>query len=360
MSAHHNTRAWTRPTRRVLLLGATVVGLVGCGGGGSSSHGATGTAGTTATSTAQAAPTRGTPTVVAGIPFAGNLTLDRHGGLWVGSGAGGKTPSDGVWYVPPGGRPRQVIKGLPLPFGLAWVGNRLYVGHGVTPTSGAVTLYEGFDGQRFSRHHDVLRGLPIGHHSVGTIVAGPQGRLFVGVGAVRDNSGPPGRVLSFGPDGGQPLVEATGLRSAFGLAFAGPQLLVTDNGRDDLGRSRPRDELNEFDPRGSAPDFGFPGCYDQGGSACAGKRPPFVTFAPHSSPTGVGVKGSVAYVAENGSSFSHHPTGNAVVRVDLRTGDQSVFWRSPVEHDPSGAAVGPDGNLYVTLYASGKVVRFPL
>jgi hypothetical protein len=29
-----------------------------------------------------------------------------------------------------------------------------------------------------------------------------------------------------------------------------------------------------------------------------------------------------------------------------------------VGHDPLGAEIGPDGALYVTLFVSGKVVRF--
>jgi glucose/arabinose dehydrogenase len=351
MSAHRSTALLG-----VLLPVAAAASLAGCG---ASSHGNTTGAGTTATSPARTPPAHGAPVVVARIPFAGNLTFDARGRLWVGSGAG-KPSTDGVWLVPKGGRPREVIQGVLLPFGLAWKDDRLYVGHAVTLTEGAVTVFEGFDGRRFKSHHDVLRGLPIGHHSVGTIRSGPGGRLFVGVGARHDNSGPAGRIVSFTPDGGTPVTEATGLRSAFGLAFDGNRLLVTDNGRDDLGRLRPRDELNVFDPAGPVVDFGFPGCYNQGGGACAGTRRPFVTFAPHASPTGVGVKDGVAFVAENGSSFSKDPTGNDVVRIELRTGEKGVFWRSPIQHDPSGLAVGPDGNLYVTMYASGEVVRFSL
>jgi glucose/arabinose dehydrogenase len=350
MSAHPST-----VLSRVLLPAAAAAFLAACG---SSSHDNTSSAGTTATTSTRPPAAHGTPSPVAQIPFAANVAFDPRGRLWVGSGAGGKT--DGVWLAPKGGRPREVIQGLPLPFGLAWEGDRFYVGHAVSRTEGAVTVYEGFDGQRFARHHDVVRGLPIGHHSVGTIQPGPGGKLFVGVGAPNTDSGPPGHVLSFSPDGGTPVTEATGLLSAFGLAFDGSRLLVTDSGRDDLGRSRPPDELNSFDPSGPVVDFGFPGCYNQGGSPCAGITRPFVTFAPHSGVAGVGVKDGFAFVAQNGSSFSKNPRGNDVVRIDLKSGDQSVFWRSPVQHDPSGLVVGPDGDLYVTLYSSGKVVRFTL
>ena len=47
-------------------------------------------------------------------------------------------------------------------------------------------------------------------------------------------------------------------------------------------------------------------------------------------------------------------------RVDLLTGGRSPLWKSPVAHDPLGAAIGPDGDLYVTLFLSGKVVRFSI
>ena len=105
-------------------------------------------------------------------------------------------------------------------------------------------------------------------------------------------------------------------------------------------------------------DFGFPGCNGQGGPACAGTRAPVAGFPAHASSDGLAVDGRWAYVAENGSSFAAAPTGNDVRLVDLRTGKSSIFWRSPVEHDPLGAAIGPDGSLYVTLFVSGRVIRF--
>ena len=84
---------------------------------------------------------------------------------------------------------------------------------------------------------------------------------------------------------------------------------MTDTGRDDLGPFRPPEELNEFNPAGPVVNFGFPGCYGQGGQACAGMRPPLATFGAHASPAGVAVKGDVAFVVENGSSFRAEPDG---------------------------------------------------
>ncbi len=301
-----------------------------------------------------------TPVVVAsGLRFPANLTFDQHGGLWFTSSFRGHNPTDGVWYIPLGGKPRHVVTGL-VATGLVWDGNRLFVAETTTPGTGRITVLEGFNGTRFTSERTRLDGLPVGQHVIGSIALGPDGRLYIGLGAAGDHSGPPGHVVSFAPGSGQPIVRATGVRSAFGLAFYDRLLLVTDTGRDDLGPFRPPETLDEFDPVGPVVNFGFPACYGQGGAACKGVRPPLATFAAHATPAGVAVRGDVAFVVENGSSFVQNPSGSDIQRVDLRTGQHTVFWRSPVKHDPVGAAIGPDGNLYVTLFASGEIVRFKL
>lgn len=131
---------------------------------------------------------------------------------------------------------------------------------------------------------------------MGSIVPGPDGRLFVRAGAV--SGGPTGRVLSFAPGGHTPVVEATGLNSAIGLAFAGPRLLMTDAGRNDLGPFRPPEEVDAFGPSGPVVDFGFPACYGQGGRACVGTRGPLTKLPAHAASAGIAVAGDVAYVAE--------------------------------------------------------------
>ena len=115
-----------------------------------------------------------------------------------------------------------------------------------------------------------------------------------------------------------------------------------------------------FEPGGAVVNFGFPKCYGQGGHACAGFKAPLVTFPSHSSPEGIVVKGDVAYVADYGSSVVRSPAPSEIVRVDLRTGRHSVFWRAPHQNDLVGLAIGPDGDLYATLLATGEVVRFDL
>src|SRR3954447_18248378 len=299
------------------------------------------------------------PKVVArGIPLATNVVFDPAGGMWVTSGAGGANASDGVWYVPAGGKPRHVVRKLKTALGLRWAGGTLYVAHITSPSNGRVTAFTGFDGKRFAKRSIALDGLRVGRHTMDSIVQGADGRLYVGVGSTFDNRGRPGRVVSWVPGRHTPRLEATGLRNPYGLAFHGTDLLVTDNGRDDLGQTEPPDELDVFDPAGSVPDFGFPGCWGQGGAACAGTVAARTRFPAHASTDGVAVKGGFAWVAQNGSTIRSHRVGSDVQRVDLTTGRRTRIWKARVEHDPLGAAIGPDGDLYVTLFVSGRIVRF--
>ena len=73
--------------------------------------------------------------------------------------------------------------------------------------------------------------------------------------------------------------------------------------------------------------------------------------------------GPSAFVTRFGSTFRENPTGGDVVRVSLaRLGRRST---APVQRfatgfghqEPLGAALGPGGALYVSLWKSGRVVR---
>ena len=221
----------------------------------------------------------------------------------------------------------------------------------------------------------MVDGLPVGRHRLDSIVAGPGGRLYLGIGSESDHdpssSELAGTVVSFRRSGGGLRVEARGLRNPYGLAVApgGRRLLVSEHGRDDLGLRAPPDELNLVDPRGRARSFGFPGCWGQGGAPCRGAVAPLARLAPHSAPGAVVVArrfgrwGPSAFITRFGSTFRENPTGGDVVRVSLaRLGRRPT---APVQRfatgfghqEPLGAALGPGGALYVSLWKSGRVVR---
>ena len=324
-------------------------------------------------------------TVARGVGQPTNIAFDARGRIWTTSAGYVNAGSDGVWVTPrAGARPRHVIRRLYTALGLAWFRGELYVSY-VTPYSdridpvhrrGRIDAFSRFDGRRFHRRRTVLRNLPVGAHNVDSIAVGPHGRLFAGIGAPTNAQRPRARlsatVISFLPNGHSVRVEGRGFRNPYGLAFVpgGSQLLVSENSRDDLGPFRPPDELNVVDPQGPPRAFGFPGCFDQGGRACAHSVAPLARLAPHASADGLAVArrfgryGLSAFIAENGSSFAQNRTGSDVVRVALRrrgrhlSAHPTVFARGFREHDPLGAAMGPGGALYVTLFGSGRVLRF--
>ena len=328
---------------------------------------------------AGAAPALPGQIVAAGIPYASNVTFDARGGMWATSGAPFSQNGDGVWYVAhAGARPVHVIRGTLTALGLTWFRGRLYVASTLSRVTGIVARYSGFDGRRFAHRRVVIPAISIGRHGLGTIAPGPKGRLYLGVGAEQDRLAggheTSGTVVSFKGDGSDLRIEAKGLRGPFGLAFVPgtASLLVTDNGRDDLGLHRPPDELDLVrDVTRAAPDFGFPDCYDQGGRACSGTAAPLALLPAHAGVGGVAVtgdwggRGLTAFVAESGSVVGGVDAGREVRRIELRrrpgggydaTG--SVFATGFGEQDALGTAIGPGGALYVTLWGTGAVVRF--
>jgi glucose/arabinose dehydrogenase len=328
-----------------------------------------------------AAPTPAPPgqLVASGIPFATNVTFDARGGMWVTSGAPFTQAGDGVWYVAhAGAKPVHVIRGTLTALGLTWFRGRLYVASTLSKVTGIVSRYSGFDGRRFAHRRVIIPAISIGLHGLGTIAPGPNGRLYLGVGAEQDRLAgghvTSGTVVSFKGDGSDLRIEAKGLRGPFGLAFVPgtASLLVTEDGRDDLGRHRPPDELNLVrDVTRAAPDFGFPDCYDQGGRACATTTAPIALLPAHAGVGGVAVtrdwggRGLTAFVAENGSLVPGVDAGLEVRRIELRRrpgggydATDSVFATGFGEQDPLGTAIGPGGALYVTLFGTGAVVRF--
>jgi len=201
---------------------------------------------------------------------------------------------------------------------------------------------------------------------------------------------------------------ATGLRNGEGIAFdAAGRIFATQHGRDQLaenwpnlytpeqGANEPAEELVQLEP---GADYGWPYCYfdltqqklvlapEYGGDGkkvglCAEKRGPVAAFPAHWAPNDLvlydGQQFPAAY--RGGAFIAFHgswnrapfpqggynvvfqpladgkPTGPYVVFADGFAGAFKEPGRAA--HRPSGLAVGPDGALYITDDAHGRIWR---
>ena len=290
------------------------------------------------------------------------LALDPTGRLWVATADGSASPTGRVSLVAKSGAaPRTVIPGLRAPLGLLWHEGELYVS-----STGRLDAYSSFSAGHFAKRRPVVTGLPTGLHQNDAVVAGPDGRLYMGLGSPCDACVPrdprQAAVLSFLPDGSDLRVVARGLRNPYGLAFIPGtlSLLITENGRDRLGLNSPPEELNRLEIGGRVPNFGYPGCWGQGGAPCTGKAAAFAKLAPHASPDAVAVissgrgafTGTGAYIAQFGSSFKP-PTGRNVVRVDVASRAVRTFATGFA--NPLSLTATKDQNLLVGDFGRGII-----
>ena len=245
-----------------------------------------------------------------------------------------------------GGRPHLFKRGLTVPLGLLWRGATLYVAE-----SGKVEAFGLHRG-----HRVVLSGLPFKRHQQDSIVAGPDGRLYLGSGSTCDacpESDPrSAAILSFRPNGSDVRVVARGLRNPYGLVFAGRTLYATVNGRDDLGDGEPAEMVVRVQ---TGADYGWPSCWPSYAlrkliGACRGVSPPVAYLEPHSSADGIVSWRGDLFVAEWGEYLSARH-GRRVVRI--RRGKVTTF-ASGFSH-PLALAVDPSGDLLVADWGRGVI-----
>ncbi len=199
---------------------------------------------------------------------------------------------------------------------------------------------------------------------------------------------------------------ATGIRNAVGLAFApSGELYATQHGRDQLGQNWSKlftveqsaeKPSEEFFKLSEGDDYGWPYCYhdaelghlvlapEYGGDGkqvgrCTDKKEPLVVFPAHWAPDGLTFYSGTqfparyragAFVAFHGS-WNRAPlpqAGYRVVFVPFKDGKPvgtyetfaDGFWKEDPagpKHRPVGVAVGPDGSLYITDDAAGRIWR---
>ena len=223
------------------------------------------------------------------------------------------------------------------------------------------------------------------HHGWKFIRFGPDGRLYVPVGApcnICEPGEPYASILRFSETGDSWEVFARGVRNSVGFDWhpETKELWFTDNGRDQLGDDLPPDELNHAPRKGM--HFGYPYCHGKSipdpefgrNKNCRSFTPPAVELGPHVAFLGMRFyagkmfppkyRGRI-FIAEHGSWNRSVPYGYRVrvVRVEkgrlaryedfaagwLRGG---VAWGRPVD-----IQVMPDGAILVSDDYVGAIYR---
>jgi len=320
----------------------------------------------------------------ADVPNAREMALGPPGIVFVGSRGEGKVYAvedrDGDYRAD---RVYVLASGMRTPSGVAFRDGSLYVA----------------DVNRVLRYRDVARDLQHpprpevvtdrfpsdGHHGWKFIVFGPDGRLYVPVGAPCNVCEPPGplyaTITRIDVNGGTPEVVARGVRNSVGFDFqpGTGELWFTDNGRDWLGDDQPPDELNRVSRVGE--HFGFPYCHgdgirdpDFGSRPCSEFTAPARLLGPHVAAIGMRFyagqqfpekyRGGI-FIAEHGSWNRSTPIGYRVSFVKVEGGRATSYevfasgWLrgSAASGRPADVLVMPDGSLLVSDDKAGRIYR---
>lgn len=322
------------------------------------------------------------------VDNARQMALGRHdaggGTLFVGSMRAGKVHA--VRFGPDY-RVRDVTavaRGLQMPVGVAYRDGSLYVS-----AVDRILRYDAIE-QNLARPPApvvVTDRLPDEtHHGWKFIAFGPDGKLYVPVGAPCNICKPdPQRhanILRMNPDGSGREVFAEGVRNTVGFDWQprSGELWFTDNGRDLLGDDLPPDELNRA-PRAGL-HFGYPYCHggdlpdpEYGGQrSCAEFAAPAQKLAPHAAALGMrfytGTQFPAQYrgqifIAEHGSWNRSKKIGYRIALVRLRDNRAvayEAFAEGWLEGDsvwgrPADVQVLPDGSLLVADDLAGAIYR---
>ncbi|HET6545430.1 MAG TPA: PQQ-dependent sugar dehydrogenase [Rhodanobacteraceae bacterium] len=311
------------------------------------------------------------------------LALGAKGTVFVGSGDAGQvvalTDADHDGRAE---RVRVVASGLGYPIGVAFHDGDLYV----SDISRILVLRDIEDHLDKPPEPEVVTDTLPGdtHHGGRFIAFGPDGRLYVPIGApcnICDREGF-AKLTSMKPDGSDRRDVAFGIRNTVGFDWqpGSGQLWFTDNGRDLLGDDLPADELNRLSRSGE--NFGFPYCH-QGdtldpefgkGRNCKDYTPPVLKLGAHVAALGMRFyDGSMfpkdyrgaAIIAEHGSWNRSRKSGYRVMVVRL-DGDRVLSYRPLIEGferdqqvsgRPVDVLVMPDGALLVSDDLAGAVYR---
>ncbi len=325
------------------------------------------------------------------VPDARQMALSPSGVLYVGSRRDGTVhavvDSDGDMK---GDEIFVIAEDLVMPSGLAYREGSLYVA-----AVSRILRYDDIDSHLQDPPEPVVvvDDLPTeGHHGWKFIDFGPDGKLYVPVGApcnVCERPDPFATVLRMNADGSEREVYARGIRNSVGFAWhpSTGELWITDNGSDNISEDPaitddlPSCELNHAPEPGM--HFGYP-YYHQGdtpdpefgeGRTADEFTPPAILLGPHVAPLGIDFyTGTMfpesyrnqAFIAEHGSWNRREKIGYRVKLVHfdedgMATG-QEVFAKGWLEGDtnwgrPVDVETLPDGSILISDDQANAIYR---
>lgn len=315
------------------------------------------------------------------VPNARQMALGKTH-LFVGSMRAGK-----VYAIPLAGprTPTVVAEGLDLPVGVAYRDGDLYV----SAVSRILRLRNVEQAiTKPPRPETVTDAYPRDtHHGWKFIAFGPDGKLYVPVGAPCNICEPdPERyanITRLDLATGKIEVMARGVRNTVGFDWqpGTGELWFTDNGRDWLGDDAPPDELNRLAKPGQ--HFGYPYCH--GGKIadpefgakrrCDAFVPPVQNLGAHVAALGMRFYTGTAFparyrgaafIAEHGSWNRSSKSGYRVSVVRLDDTGRAVAYELFVEGwlrgqsawgRPADVLVMPDGSLLISDDHAGAIYR---
>lgn len=319
------------------------------------------------------------------VPNARGMTQSEKGTIYVGTRRKGVvyaiTDEDGDFKAD---RIRVIAKGLNMPVGVEYLEGDLYISS-LDRVVKIPQVESHLD--QISKPVMVNDTLPdIGHHGWKYIRFGPDGKLYVPVGApcnICFKDDPRfASIMRMDRDGRNLEVFASGVRNTVGFDWdpRTGELWFTDNGRDWLGDNFPPDELNHAPSAGM--HFGFPFCHGKNipdpefgqKRSCSEITPPAVELDAHVASLGMKFyEGNMfppeylhnVFIAEHGSWNRSKKSGYRITRVHVEGGkelDFEVFaqgwlhgqkvWGRPVD-----ILELSDGSLLVSDDHAGAIYR---
>ena len=325
--------------------------------------------------------------VYAEVPNARSLTLSPSGILYVGNRSGDKVYA--VLDENKDGKADKIYtiaSGLHTPNGVAFKDGSLYIA-----TISSILRLDSIESKLANPPKPIVvydKFPTEEHHGWKFIAFGPDGKLYVPVGApcnVCEKENPIyASITRMNSDGTGLEIYARGIRNSVGFSWhpSNGKLWFTENGRDNMGNDVPDDELNTA-PK-AAMHFGFPYCH-QGdvldpefgkGKNCSDYTPPVQKLGPHVAALGMRFYTASAFpaeyknqifIAEHGSWNRSEPIGYRVTLVKLDSTGRSVSYTNFAEGwlQPGGKVLGrpvdvqvmPDGALLVSDDYAGVVYR---